>query len=134
MLILLAYTLGYAIAITVCYRRWRARGVIIAALLVAIADVAHGTWTWSRPHSDILLYPREHDWACHSLGLVPPLAIFTPGALLALWLVQRATTSPSAPAFRTQLGAVAIAFAALAGPVLYAMIHWVIMVWSCDTL
>ena len=96
-LIILASVLGYAVGLVVVYRRWRATGVVALAALLAAADLARGSWAWSQPHDDMLPFPREHDWACHSLGLLPPLAILTPVALAALWLIRRAAPDGTPP-------------------------------------
>lgn len=134
MLIDLACVAGYCVGLVVCYRRWRTLGIIAHTILVATADVARGTREWSRPHHDVFAGSRPNDWACHSLGLLPLLAVFTPAALVALSIVQRNTREGTTPAFWTQLGGVLIAFAVAAMPAVMATLEWGIMIWGCDTL
>lgn len=133
MVSVLACLAAYGVALVACYRRWRTPGVIVLAILLAVADVAYGKWDVSRRH-DALHSALPNTWGCHSLGLLPVLPVFTPAALVALWLVRRNTRAGTAPAIWTQLGGVLVAFAVAAGPALAALFEWGIMIWGCDTL
>ncbi len=126
MLILLIVT-AYAVALVSCYRRWREPGVVALALLVMGAYALRGTWEWSQPHLD----SRSHDWQCHSLQLVAPIAVFTVSGLIALTVVKHKDLAAGWwDDFLTVLGAFGLAMV----PAFVSLLMWTIEFWACDTL
>ena len=92
------------------------------------ADVALGTWRWSRPHTDIGP-PRPLDWPCHATGSIFPLLILGGGIVAALYFTRQSMAT-----LRERLLTSSTVGLLLIVPVIFAQLWWGVEVLACDTL
>lgn len=119
---------AYALVVAATHRRWDRTGVVVASLMILLADVARGTFEWWRPHQDWAA-SRRFDWACHATGAPALLLVLTPGVLLALHLFRDHSRS-----LWEQMAVVVVACLVLALPTAFVILWWGVGVLACDTL
>lgn len=119
---------GFAAASAYAYHRWRTPGVAALCVALIAVEAAYGTVRWMQPHTHAPLL-RPWDWACHSTGVLIPLAMLGSGVATALHLARNRY-----PSIGARLVISGVVCMLLAVPAFFGILWWSIGVLSCDTM